>query len=383
MASPEDQPSSSSTQPETPSPQQNVRSTTPFSGLESALAGQPRRLLGGVKSPQQTTPVAIRSGGLKLVSFGTIKPSHLDVKSLTSRFAPNVNAKPTGGATQSGGSGQAAAALDGGGAPGGGVLDIGAVLAHNLQYKNQRSGTPSDIHLRRAALGARGMRNQNQAAAPAGVQAKIQRHLNTIRRKKGKKSKDVMELSWAEGIGGAPIYTPVTLPYVATMDEEEDPTTASTATEPSGARTTRSKRPTVHHIDESNRNAASLFAPTTDEDGVPDESLPQWYLVQFPEVLPSLVRPGQGETKRDADGMYCPSRLDGLPEGRLGTIEIRQSGRVVLCVGNHRFEINQGSDCNFAQEVACLVGGNAELMFLGRCQKRIVVTPDIAHYVGG
>lgn len=54
------------------------------------------------------------------------------------------------------------------------------------------------------------------------IQAKVQQHLHSIRKKKkGKKSMNVLELSWSEGPGGVQLYTPVTLPYVSLADEEE------------------------------------------------------------------------------------------------------------------------------------------------------------------
>lgn len=55
------------------------------------------------------------------------------------------------------------------------------------------------------------------------VQAKVQQHLQNIRKKKmGKKSIDMLELSWAQGPSGIPLYTPITLPYVTVMDDEKN-----------------------------------------------------------------------------------------------------------------------------------------------------------------
>jgi len=60
---------------------------------------------------------------------------------------------------------------------------------------------------------------------------------------------------------------------------------------------------------------------------------------------------------------------------------IYRSGRVKLEVGAHLYDVNHGSDCNFAQDVGCVIASNMELIFLGKCTKRLVVTPDIVNMV--
>lgn len=50
---------------------------------------------------------------------------------------------------------------------------------------------------------------------------------------------------------------------------------------------------------------------------------------------------------------YSGTRFEELPEGRLGSLRIHRSGRVVFVMGDHRFEVNQGSDCNFSQVRQC------------------------------
>ncbi|EPR57112.1 RNA polymerase III RPC4 [Toxoplasma gondii RUB] len=41
------------------------------------------------------------------------------------------------------------------------------------------------------------------------------------------------------------------------------------------------------------------------------------------------------------------------------------------------FEVNIGSECTFAQEVGCLVEDTSEFLFLGKCNKRMVIAPDV------
>jgi hypothetical protein len=46
---------------------------------------------------------------------------------------------------------------------------------------------------------------------------------------------------------------------------------------------------------------------------------------------------------------HCAYRFEDLPEGFLGTLCFHQSGRVRLVIGNHQFDVNQGSECHFFQ----------------------------------
>ncbi|PFH36764.1 hypothetical protein BESB_049560 [Besnoitia besnoiti] len=127
-------------------------------------------------------------------------------------------------------------------------------------------------------------------------------------------------------------------------------------------------------------------------------------------------------------GPSPPLPLPSLPEGRIGKLLVHRSGRVelrLLCaapksddqgavggggVGAEAtrsgreatqsegtrgapqeaptkqlpvedagvcFEVNVGSECTFAQEVGCLVEDTSEFLFLGRCNKRMVIAPDV------
>lgn len=52
---------------------------------------------------------------------------------------------------------------------------------------------------------------------------------------------------------------------------------------------------------------------------------------------------------KDDSSSYCASNIESLPEGRLGVLKIYKSRRVTFNLGDHEFEVNQGSDCNFSQ----------------------------------
>eukprot|EP01068_Selenidium_serpulae_P003442 Selendium_serpulae@DN3064_c0_g1_i1.p1 len=93
---------------------------------------------------------------------------------------------------------------------------------------------------------------------------------------------------------------------------------------------------------------------------------------------PSASRSAESSPR---NSRYRPSRLEELPDGRLGKIQIHQSGKVKLKMGNHVFDVNQGSECNFAQEVGCHLESNNEFIFLGKCSRRIMLVPDIANII--
>ncbi|CEM17792.1 unnamed protein product [Vitrella brassicaformis CCMP3155] len=275
-------------------------------------------------------------------------------------------------------------------------------------------------------------------------------HLQYYRQKRSKgqqqqgKSKDLMDLSWAEAGGEFSVYAPTTLPFVVREDEDgqdhqqhhqqqgerdatdksdgEKPVSRASADEPRVS----AKRPTVKHVDEVNRNAAVLF----NRDAEMDAMLPpayggsddrDFFIMQFPNRLPAIDRDRstagraatQPPTSADSDELqqqqqdgaeedkrpaadassrkggrkkeesklqpppaYMSSSIDQLPEGKLGKLLIYKSGRVKLQLGDHLFNIDQGSECQFAQDVGCVVG-SSELTFLGPVQKRMVITPDI------
>lgn len=123
-----------------------------------------------------------------------------------------------------------------------------------------------------------------------------------------------------------------------------------------------------------------LFEPLSDSS--------QQLLIQFPSILPMFdetIRNGskgprrlsmgkQNESKLDElkSEVYEPSTLEGLPEGKLGRIQIRRSGRAHLRLSNGMiFEVHEGSTIGSRLDAAAVISGSVsrrieEILFLGR-----------------
>lgn len=67
-----------------------------------------------------------------------------------------------------------------------------------------------------------------------------------------------------------------------------------------------------------------------------------------------------------------------IPDGRIGTVKVRKSGKMYLEVGGVTFEITPGQEVNFRTEVACLCPMEEEMIFLGEASKRLIVSPVIS-----
>eukprot|EP00923_Selenidium_pygospionis_P058443 GHVN01102560.1.p1 GENE.GHVN01102560.1~~GHVN01102560.1.p1 ORF type:complete len:255 (+),score=58.29 GHVN01102560.1:578-1342(+) len=240
-------------------------------------------------------------------------------------------------------------------------------------------------------MGVRGRGGPIHAGyASSSRTAMLQQMRGKIKNENKKKSKSFLELSWADDRSDFTSYTPISLPYVVREEADEEGHRAN-RTGP------KSKRPSVKHVDEANRNAASLFDPPDEE----TEDLGRvWFLLQFPKALPALDSEAmqQAETEK-YEGMkgkqekqnspksppsalpYQRSSLNSLPEGKMGKVVIHKSGKVRMRVGSHVFDVNQGSDCDFAQEAGCLLPDNNEFVFLGRCSRRMIVVPDVSELI--
>eukprot|EP01053_Blabericola_migrator_P013002 Blabericola_migrator_1__13001@NODE_868_length_6212_cov_72_802929_g614_i0_p3_GENE_NODE_868_length_6212_cov_72_802929_g614_i0NODE_868_length_6212_cov_72_802929_g614_i0_p3_ORF_typecomplete_len345_score53_92RNA_pol_Rpc4/PF05132_14/8_3e03RNA_pol_Rpc4/PF05132_14/7_3e03RNA_pol_Rpc4/PF05132_14/8_9e03RNA_pol_Rpc4/PF05132_14/5_7e16_NODE_868_length_6212_cov_72_802929_g614_i035304564 len=251
-------------------------------------------------------------------------------------------------------------------------ISVQNLLAHQLAI--QSSGAP---------IQARRPPPQISKIVSASLQSKMAQYESARKKRRdANKSREILELSWPPPDQGEDVtlYTPISLPYVIrdTMDDEI-PAGAAKSTD-GVAR--KSQRPTIKNVDEANRNAAKLF--TIDEN---ESDLTDWCLVQLPSLLPALNKDAMERQKEEAElellnpeerterlaekstekktstgthstaGLqsrsleekYMPSYFAGLPEGRLGTIQIRQSGKAHFVMGEHIFDVNLGSECNFAQ----------------------------------
>ncbi|KAF8823041.1 hypothetical protein IE077_001110 [Cardiosporidium cionae] len=222
-----------------------------------------------------------------------------------------------------------------------------------------------------------------------------------------RKSKKLMELSAIHN--GNPNYTaypPICLPFISragTNTSSHNSIMAVDRTQAGMNSFTPSKRPSVQNVDEANQNAAEFFNEMLDRSKNPRGistsvgALPVFLHLQLPSILPQLDKSANAgdlssinsteyskDEKKIATDSYTPkwkfnnfSSFEELPEGRIGKLVIFRSGKVKLKSGCHTFDVNCGSGCSFAQDVGCHFEGNSEFLVLGKCQHRIILTPDI------
>eukprot|EP01070_Trichotokara_eunicae_P007331 Trichotokara_eunicae@DN5380_c0_g1_i1.p1 len=107
-------------------------------------------------------------------------------------------------------------------------------------------------------------------------------------------------------------------------------------------------------------------------------------LMQLPLELPELdlkanefqQRGFEATEKSVHQTNYKVSTLQGVPNGKLGTLRIRKSGKARLHFENGLvFDVNVGTECGFCQEAVC-VHKNEALVF-GDVKQRIVCTPRV------
>jgi len=100
--------------------------------------------------------------------------------------------------------------------------------------------------------------------------------------------------------------------------------------------------------------------------------------IQLPDHLPgSLPAKTEPETEQSP---RCT--LTSLPEGQIGKLQIRRSGRCQLAVGDHLLDVEMGTKVGFLQDAVSVKvpeEGVADLTVLGHVKHRLVVTPNWRH----
>ena len=128
--------------------------------------------------------------------------------------------------------------------------------------------------------------------------------------------------------------------------------------------------------------------------------------VQLPDHLPGNVPVFNQAVKRegifsgneaeesmdtsDTNGLNVPTKssLNSLPEGYLGKIQIRKSGKTQLIIGDNALDIDLGTQVGFLQDLVSInlpekelnqtnnQKGTGDMTVLGHVRHRIVVSPD-------
>ena len=115
--------------------------------------------------------------------------------------------------------------------------------------------------------------------------------------------------------------------------------------------------------------------------------------IQLPDHLPGIAMPVKKEPGTDDDdkandegSSLC--HLKDLPEGYLGKIQVRRSGKTQLKIGDALLDIDLGTQVGFLQDLVSVdtgadVGAShqevGDMTVLGRVRHRMVITPDWDH----
>lgn len=97
--------------------------------------------------------------------------------------------------------------------------------------------------------------------------------------------------------------------------------------------------------------------------------------IQLPDHLPGSVPVKTEGTERQ----HCT--LSDLPEGQIGKLQIRRSGRCQLAVGDQLLEVEMGTRVGFLQDAVSVrvqegEGAVGDITVLGHVKHRLVVTPN-------
>lgn len=165
-------------------------------------------------------------------------------------------------------------------------------------------------------------------------------------------------------------YAPISLPYFAAAEEEDQEVGSG------GASKATSSRPTLMHVDETNATATRDLFLGSEGELLED----QYVLMQLPSVLPEMVDPAE-EVPRSNDDVASAgagASITRLPDGLLGKLRIHKSGKVRMEIGGLPFRVDQGFEPFFSQRLACICPLASEGVDLGPILKRSVLTPDVA-----
>ena len=114
-------------------------------------------------------------------------------------------------------------------------------------------------------------------------------------------------------------------------------------------------------------------------------------LFQLPRLLPTLQdnktppvvveeeskKVKKSAYRQDKQVTQVGTALSELPDGCIGKLRIHASGRVVAVIGNIEFDVDEGHQGCFRQEIACLCPDEEEVVFLGQVTNKLILSPSI------
>lgn len=131
--------------------------------------------------------------------------------------------------------------------------------------------------------------------------------------------------------------------------------------------------------EEGEADVAGRFASSL-QGGGSDQGL---FLFQFPQVLPQFSTVPPNLRAKDEDEVMpeasdsAGAALPPAPEGEIGRLDMYRDGRTVLMIGDVPFELNDGCETSFLQQLMLLDPNNQEAICLGELSNKFVATPQL------
>ncbi len=67
-----------------------------------------------------------------------------------------------------------------------------------------------------------------------------------------------------------------------------------------------------------------------------------------------------------------------LPDGQIGRLLVRKSGRMTMLIGNIEFEVYDAGPADIRTEAAFLSPSDGEVLFLGEVTNKLILSPPTA-----
>lgn len=120
---------------------------------------------------------------------------------------------------------------------------------------------------------------------------------------------------------------------------------------------------------------------STLESGHSDQNV---FLFQFPQVFPQFSAVPSDLQAKNEDGVE-PEVVDAgiapspAPEGQIGQLNIHADGRAVLMVGDVPFELSDGCEVSFLQQLMMLDPERQQAVCMGELDNKFVATPQLEY----
>ncbi|GAW82451.1 DNA-directed RNA polymerase III subunit RPC4 [Plasmodium gonderi] len=138
-----------------------------------------------------------------------------------------------------------------------------------------------------------------------------------------------------------------------------------------------------------------------------------FFCIQLPNMLPALARNEEPNENKDSiikkqeeqqkmgfktedkneteikkkmiqkenNNEYELRNISTLPNGKFAKLILYKNKKIKMKINDIIFDVDEGSECTFSQEIGCYIKENSEFIFLGNCDNKLVATPNIERII--